>query len=121
MKGKAPQSRRGDALRIADVQEAVRLLLEIRSAGRDRFWKDPIVRDAAIRRLEVLGEAAGHVSDAVRTRYPEIPWRQMKGFASFSKHEYWRLDPAKIWAALETAPALLKALARVRVRDVPPN
>ncbi len=121
MKGKARQSGRGDALRIADVQEAVRLLLDIRAGGRDRFRKDPIVKDAVIRRLEVLGEAAGHVSDAVRTRYPEIPWRKMRGFASFAKHEYWRLDPDKIWAALETMPRLEKALAQVRVRDVPPG
>lgn len=120
MRDRARESRQGDALRLADIQESVRLLLEIRAAGRDRLRSDSIVKDATICRFEVMGEAAGHVSAAVRTRHSEIPWQKMRGFASFAKHEYWRLDLNEIWDALETMPALEKALARVRVLDVPP-
>ena len=120
MKAPVRQSRRGDALRIADIQESVRLLALIRAGGRERLLTEPIVKDATIRRLEVIGEAAGHVSEAVRSRHPEIPWRKMRGFASFAKHEYWRIDIDELWDALESLPTLEKALNRIRVRDVPP-
>jgi len=120
VKPRARESRRGDALRIADMQESVKLLLDVRKLGRDRLFGDSVVRDATIRRLEVLGVAAGHVSDAVRRRYPEVPWRRMRGFASFAKHEYWRLDFQRIWTIVDEMPALERALSRVRVRDVAP-
>ena len=103
------------------MQESVRLLLDVREFGRDRLSSDSIVRDATIRRLEVIGEAAGHVSEGVRRRYPEIPWRRMHGFSSFAKHEYWRLDLNQIWRILEELPTIDRALARVRVRDVGPG
>jgi uncharacterized protein with HEPN domain len=62
---------------------------------------------------EILGEAAGHVSAATRTKFPEIGWKQMRGFTSFTKHEYWRVDPSLVWRAVEGAPGLRKALAAV--------
>lgn len=33
--------------------------------------------DATIRNLELIGEAATHIPDAVRNAHPEIPWRQI--------------------------------------------
>jgi uncharacterized protein with HEPN domain len=110
---KASGGRRADALRLADMLAALDGLETLRALGSERFLTDPIVRDAAIRRLEVLGEAAGAVSPGTRERSPAVPWRQMRGFASFAKHEYWRVDPAELWKALEALPGIRRELSRV--------
>ena len=102
------ESRRGDALRLGDIYEALVRLEEIRRAGRDRFLSETLLQDAAIRRLEVVGEAAGSLSDATRNRFSGVPWRKMRGFASLAKHEYWRVDLERLWAAVDETP---------RVRD----
>ena len=34
---------------------------------------------AVIRALEIIGEAARHISPALRARYPEVPWREVAG------------------------------------------
>jgi uncharacterized protein with HEPN domain len=89
-------------------------LAEIFTLGRDRFLSDQLLQDAAVRRLEVLGEAAGAVSETVRRKHPAVPWRPMRGFASFSKHEYWRVDPLRLWSILETVNRLRPEIAAVR-------
>jgi uncharacterized protein with HEPN domain len=110
---KGDEGRRSDTLRLADMLAAASGLETIRALGAERFLSDPIVRDAAIRRLEVLGEAAGAVSTGTRNRYPDVPWRRMRGLSSFAKHEYWRVDPAELWNVIEAVPAIRRELSRV--------
>jgi len=109
------QGKRSDALRLSDMERAAALVDEILSLGRERFVQDPVVQDAVIRRLEILGEAAGHISDQTRRAFPSIEWSKMRGFSSFAKHEYWRVDVEKLWAAIEEIPKLRRELSRVRL------
>ena len=115
-RGGAP-SKRADVLRIADMEHAAALLDDLRATGKDRFVSDRTLQDAAIRRFEVLGEAAGHVSKKTREAFPEIPWAQMRGFSSFAKHEYWRVDLDRVWETIEETPALRRSLGRVRLNQ----
>ena len=108
-------SKRADVLRIADMEHSAALLDDLRAMGKDRFLSDRTLQDAAIRRFEVLGEAAGHVSKRTREAFPEVPWAQMRGFSSFAKHEYWRIDLSRVWEAIEETPALRRTLGRIRL------
>ena len=40
----------------------------------DRHRKGPMVEDAVIRRLEVIGEAVKGLPDELRERHSEVPW-----------------------------------------------
>ena len=71
--------------------------------------------DAVIRNLEVIGEAARNVSDEVRSRYSEIPWRNMIGLRNILIHEYFGVDESIVWEVIknnlpEVRPNLLKAI-----------
>jgi len=109
------QSKRADQLRVSDMEHSAALIDEVRAIGRDRFISERTLQDAVIRRFEVLGEAAGHVSRRTREAYPQIEWAKMRGFSSFAKHEYWRVDLERVWAAIEEMPALRRRLAQVRL------
>ena len=115
MTPRSAQSKRGDQLRVADMEHSAALIDEVRVMGRDRFLSERTLQDAVIRRFEVLGEAAGHVSKRTREAFPRIEWTRMHGFSSFAKHEYWRVDLERVWAAIEAMPALRRALAQVRL------
>jgi uncharacterized protein with HEPN domain len=41
----------------------------------DGFVANGLAYDAALRNLELIGEAATHIPEAVQTANPEIPWR----------------------------------------------
>ncbi len=108
------EDRRGDALRLADMLAAAERLAKTLAEGKERFLSDPNALDATIRRLEVLGEAAGKVSETTRGRYPAVPWRKMRGFASLAKHEYWKVAPGRVWESVEALAEIRPYLARAR-------
>jgi len=53
---------------------------------------DPVVQAAAHRWIEVLGEAASHLSDQLRSAHPEIPWREIIGTRVILAHAYFHID-----------------------------
>jgi uncharacterized protein with HEPN domain len=106
-------SSRGDAARIADILRAISRVEEILHGGYESFASSWIIQSAVTRELEVIGEAAGAVSTLTRGEHPEVEWNQMRGFSSFAKHEYWRVDPKRLWAAVTEMPSLRKKVGRV--------
>lgn len=108
------KSRRGDEIRVADIEEATALLDGIRAKGREAFLADPYLQAAAIRYLEVIGEAAGHLSTSFRANHPGVPAQKMSGFSSFVKHEYWRVNAPLVWNAIEGMPLIRRLLVGAR-------
>jgi uncharacterized protein with HEPN domain len=41
------------------------------------FERDVMRFDATVRNLELIGEAATHIPDAVRLASPDVPWRMV--------------------------------------------
>ena len=81
------------------------------------FRDNKLIRYAVERRLEVIGEAARHVSAAFRAEHPEIPWRQIIGLRNILAHEYGEILVDRIWlVAKESIPELVGSLDRL----VPP-
>ena len=56
--------------------------------------------------LNIIGEAAKHLPQSLRDRYPDIPWREVTGMRDKLSHDYFGVD-------------LLRVLETVR-RDLPP-
>jgi uncharacterized protein with HEPN domain len=79
--------------------------------------------DAVLRNLAVLGEAAKRVSDSVRARAPEIPWREIAGMRDVVIHDYFGIDPDIVCdVALVKVPSLhgsLDKLLSSRSRPLP--
>jgi uncharacterized protein with HEPN domain len=63
------------------------------------------------RRVEIIGEAARHVSEDFRTAHPEIPWRKIVAQRNILAHEYGDIDDEIMWdVATISMPALLRML-----------
>lgn len=102
-----------DATRLSDILRSVERLEEVLQQGYDAFAVSWLSQSATIRELEIIGEAAGHVSSHLRGKHPEIRWAEMRGFSSFAKHEYWRINPKLVWTAVAEMPSLKEKLAKV--------
>ena len=76
-------------------------------AGRDTFLAQRIVQDAVIRNFEIIGEAAGKLSDAARAN-SEIPWDRIIAFRNRLIHGYWGVDLLLVWDVVERDLPVLK-------------
>jgi uncharacterized protein with HEPN domain len=84
---------RRDAERISDIVEAcgtVAVYLESRTSK--DFVSDSLFRDAVVRQLTVVGEAATRLSALFKAAHPEIPWQEIAGFRNRIVHDYFGLN-----------------------------
>lgn len=79
------------------------------------FSEDSLRRDATLRNLELLGEAASRIPPEVRSNHDHIPWRQMIATRNRLIHAYLGIDDDVIWSIVrDDLPALLKGLQALR-------
>jgi len=73
--------------------------LVARSAGLsyNDFAADETLRRAFVRSLEIIGEAAKHVSEDFRTQHPTVEWRAMAGMRDRLIHDYFGVDFELVW------------------------
>ncbi len=77
---------------------------------RSGFGADDMAEDAILRWLETLSDAAGRLSDDLRARHAEIPWRRVIGFRNVLAHGYLGIDPDRIDDVIERDLPPLRAV-----------
>jgi uncharacterized protein with HEPN domain len=55
---------------------------------------------AVIRSLEIISEASRRLSDELKARHTEIPWREMAAAGNFYRHNYEDVTPRRVWKTL---------------------
>lgn len=90
------------------------------AAGRRRedLDRDDMLQLALTRAVEVIGEAAGRVSEVTRNRHAEIPWRNIVGMRNRLIHGYDAVDLNLLWDTVTVdLPPLIEALERVLAEE----
>ena len=83
-----------------------------------RFVASGLNYDATVRNLELIGEAATHVPDAVRADNPLISWRLVIAARNRLIHGYLGIDNDTLWSIIRgDIPALLPHLRALKVRS----
>lgn len=82
---------RGDADRLLDMIEMCDLLVT-HASDPAKLRSDPVTQAAAQRWIEVLGEAASHISGEVQEANPDVPWRKVIGTRIILAHAYFHID-----------------------------
>lgn len=87
-----------DKVRLLHILEAINYIETfVESRIRDDLYSDPMLRFAVERQLEIIGEAANHLSENIKTDNPEIEWRKVTAFRNFIIHEYFGVDLELVW------------------------
>lgn len=77
---------------------------------------DRLLGLALVRLLEVLGEAAGRVSETARKKHPQIPWSQMVGLRNRLIHGYDSVDMDIVWGIVtKDLPPVIEALEKALI------
>ena len=73
--------------------------------------------DATLRNLELIGEAATHIPEDVRSANPQIPWRLVIATRNRLIHGYLGIDNDTLWSIVRSdVPGLLHALIGLKSR-----
>lgn len=81
----------------------------------EAFFSDSMRYDATVRNLELIGEAATRIPEAVRNVHPEIPWRLVIATRNRLIHGYLGIDKDTLWSIIrDEIPTLLQTLRKVR-------
>jgi uncharacterized protein with HEPN domain len=81
----------------------------------DAFSMDTKTVYAVIRSFEVIGEAVKNLTDDVREKHPEIPWKRMAGMRDKLIHEYFGVSTKILWETIRNRiPELKEKLESLR-------
>lgn len=98
-----------DLDRLVDLQVHCDHLLSL-FKGKDlaMFLADRTLQWATERLLEIVGEAAGALSDEARAEIPH-DWSGLRGLRNVLAHQYGRIEPERVYrVAREEIPRLRK-------------
>jgi uncharacterized protein with HEPN domain len=104
---------------LYDILESARAALEYMYGKTwDEFSTDPMLQDAVVRRLEIVGEASGRVSNETQKKYSHLPWQAMKGTRNKIIHEYDSIELDIIWDIInQDLPHLVSELEKIISND----
>lgn len=97
--------------RLRDILNAARLIAAyVKDTTEAGFSANTEKQDAVVRRLEIIGEAAVHLSDATKQAIPALPFRKMRGMRNIVAHDYANVNLKIVW---EVAVAHVPEVCRV--------
>ncbi len=111
-------SQRDPVIALLDMSEAIQTIGEyLQGLSYQEYIADNRTKDAIVRNLEVLGEAATHIPDDVKERYRNIPWKNVIGLRNVVIHRYFGIDYATIWFIIKEQLPVLKNQIETIMKD----
>jgi len=91
------------------VKETEKLKLE-------EFTKDEVLKRAAARSLEIIGEAAKNLSDDFRKTHKGIDWKKLAGLRDKIIHYYFGVNWDIVWDVIKEHLPKIKAQIELLVK-----
>jgi uncharacterized protein with HEPN domain len=89
---------RNEKLFLADIQECCQKIERyVSGISESDFQANEILKDALVRNIEIIGEAAKNLSEQTRNVNPTVPWREVMRMRDKIVHHYFRLKLEIIW------------------------
>ena len=103
---------RDDSAYLLDMMLAARDALSFTEGmSYDEFVLDRRTQLSVLKSVEIVGEAAAHVSEDTRRARPAIPWADIVGMRNRLVHVYFDIDLQLVWATVrDDLPALIALL-----------
>lgn len=101
-----------DRVRLRHMLDAAREALAfVSDRKRPDIEADRMMALALVKEIEIIGEAAGRISEECKATQPQIPWSKAIGMRHRLVHAYFEIDFDILWATVTDAlPPLIDAL-----------
>src|SRR5690606_3925719 len=94
--------------RLRDILDAIERIEKYSPQGREAFESQDWLQVWTVHHLQIIGEAARGLSDAMRERMPQVPWRSVVGMRHILVHQYFEIDTDLVWQVVEQHLPVMK-------------
>ena len=102
------------------LQEMNRIERFIAGMNREQFVNDEKTAYAVVRAIGIIGEATKNISQPIRRKHTNVPWKKMAGMRDVLVHGYFGVDIDIVWkTASQRLPALKPLNAKVIQAEAP--
>lgn len=84
----------------------------------EHFEADIKTNLAVVRCVEVVGEAAKNIPQAIKEKYSRVPWRYLTGMRDKIAHFYFGIDLKRVWEVATIKLPPLKPLIQQILDDM---
>ncbi|RLG15172.1 hypothetical protein DRN69_03515 [Candidatus Pacearchaeota archaeon] len=89
---------RNEKFFLEHILESIeRIEYHTKNKSRSTFKRSIPTQDIVIRRIEIIGEATKNLSQRIKNKYSEIPWKKIAGTRDVLIHGYFAVDLDLIW------------------------
>jgi uncharacterized protein with HEPN domain len=97
-------------LYLEDLLEAItKIEIYTEDTSFEDFKNNSLLVDAVLHNLEIIGEAAKHIPESIRVKYPKVEWRKISGLRDVVAHEYFGISMEIVWDILRNKLPDLRA------------
>ncbi|GAB5411222.1 MAG: DUF86 domain-containing protein [Chlamydiales bacterium] len=90
-----------DLLRLKHMLDSTDAVLAFSKGKRkESLKKDRLYQSAVLRELEIIGEAAGRISEKTKKKFPQLPSKVLVGMRNRLIHAYFDVDLDIIWTTI---------------------
>lgn len=89
-----------DGLYLEHILLAIDRIELYTRGGEAVFRAEPMVQDAVLRNLQVIGEAAKKVSAPLRSASSHVPWSDIAGLRDRVVHDYFGVSLDIVWEVI---------------------
>jgi uncharacterized protein with HEPN domain len=109
----------GDGARISHIFDCINEIdAAIGGITFEQFNTNHVLKIAVVKWLEIIGEAAKHVTEGTKNKSIGIEWNKIVGLRNIVVHEYFGINYQIIWeAATMFLPTLKVELERIPLEE----
>ena len=96
-------------LYLEDIKKSLDKIEEYtKNISEEEFKQNIQVQDAAMRRMEIIGEAVKNIPKSIRNINKKIPWIELSNFKNLLIHSYFETSINRIWKVVKKDIPYLK-------------
>ncbi len=87
----------------------------------EQYSSDRKTQRAVERCIEVISEASRHIPDELKSRRPDIPWRDVATIGNVFRHNYHTIAARVVWDTIRLDLPALELAVRAIKSELPPG
>ena len=87
-----------DRVRLEHIQNSIANVFQYTEGKTlEQLKNNSMLFYAVVKNIEIIGEAAYHLTKAFCNEHPEVPWKDVMLMRNVLVHDYYRIDANEVW------------------------